>query len=177
MDLDDGIWVGRDDALTTPITIQRQQLGEESTIEQWRISAMVAPTRNDDPPRQERADEFPDGLRREIRLVPDADQGGVGRVRQRTQADGDRATDAVVGMGILDRRQRKAAEGLNQAGVGRDDGDERSKTRVQEAASGPADQRLTMPRFEQLLASEPRRLPGREQNAGDQTACVAALSS
>ena len=122
-------------------------------------------------------DEFLDGRRCEIRLVPDADQGAGRRFRQRTQADRDRAADAVFGMGILDRRQRKAGESLNQARVGRDYGDERSKTRVQEAAGGLADEWLTMPRFEQLLASEPRRLPGREQDAGDQTAGVAALSS
>ena len=138
---------------------------------------MVAPKRDDDPPRRERTDEFLDDRRGEIGLVPDADQGGVRRFRQRTQADGDRVADPVFGMGILDRRQRKPGEGLNQARVRRDYGNERSKTRVQEAASGLADERLTTPRFEQLLASEPRRLPGREQDAGDQTAGVAALSS
>src|ERR1700674_1739506 len=122
-------------------------------------------------------DEFLDGLRCEIRLVPDADQGGVRRFRKRTQADGDRATDAVFGMGILDRRQCQAREGLDQARVGRDNGNERPKAGLQEAASRPADHWLTTPRFEQLLASEPRRLSGGEQNAGDQTAGVAALSS
>ena len=80
-------------------------------------------------------------------------------------------------MRILDGCQGKAGQSINQARVGRDYGDERSKTGVQKAASGLSDQWFTTPRFEQLLASEARRLPGREQNAGDQTAGVAALSS
>ena len=122
-------------------------------------------------------DELLDGLRREIGLVPNADQGGVRRFRQRTEADGDRATDAVFGMSILNRRQREAGEGLDQARVGRDNGNERSKAGLEKAASGLTDHWLTTPRFEQLLASEARRLPGSEQNPGDQTAGVAALSS
>ena len=80
-------------------------------------------------------------------------------------------------MRVLDDRQGKARQGTNQTGIGRDNSDEWLKTGFEKAARGLADQWLTTPRFQQLLASEPRRLPGGEQNPGDQTAGVAALSS
>src|ERR1700681_1268791 len=80
-------------------------------------------------------------------------------------------------MRVRDDRQGKARQGIDQAGIGRDDGDERLKTGFQEAARGLADQWFTKPGFEQLLASEPCGLPGRQQDAGDQPAGAAVLSS
>src|ERR1700694_1004397 len=80
-------------------------------------------------------------------------------------------------MRVLDDRQGKAGQRINQGRVGRDNGDQRLKIRFQEAARGLADQRFTTPRFEQLLASEPGGLPGRQQDAGDQPAGAAVFSS
>jgi hypothetical protein len=80
-------------------------------------------------------------------------------------------------MRVLDGRQRKPSQRISQARVSRDNDNERLQSGFQEAAGGFAHQRFTTPRFEELLASEPRRLPGREQNGGDQPAGVAVLSS
>src|SRR2546430_14648761 len=117
---------------------------------------MATPPRHDDPPRRKRVDQRFDGLRGQIRLVGYTDQGGLRLLRKRPQADGDRPADALFRMRVLNRRQRKAGERINQASVSRDHRNERVHSALEQTTSRLADQWLTTPRFEQLLASEPR---------------------
>ena len=109
---------------------------------------MVAEARHNDAPRLKRMDQLLEGLRCQIGLVGDGDQGGVRHFGQGAQADGDRAADAVFRMRVLDGCQGKPGQRVNQAMVEGHDGDDRPKAGVEEAASGFPHQRLTAPGFE-----------------------------
>ena len=138
---------------------------------------MVTKPRHDDPSRLERVDQLANGLRGQIWLVAHGDQHRIDAFGQRAHADGNRASDAALGMRVFDRHQVQPGQRVNQARVTRHDDDNRLKAGVDQTASGVSDQRLTTPWFEEFLTTEPGRLPGCEQDSGDQLAGVAVLSS
>ena len=118
---------------------------------------MVAKTRHNDPPRQERVDQLFDGLRCQIGLVGDADQCGVRRFRQGPEPDGDRAADSIFGMSVLDYGQRQPRERIPERRVIRHDGHNRLKTGIQETARRFPDEQLPSVGLKQLLATKASR--------------------
>lgn len=138
---------------------------------------MITEYRHDNPSRLERVDQLANGLRGQIWLVAHGDQRRIDLFGQRAHADGNRATDAALGMRVFDRHQLQPGQRVNQARVTRHDSDNWPKAGVDQTAGGVSDQGLTTPWFEEFLTTESSRLPGCEEDAGDQPAGVAVLSS
>jgi len=132
--------VGVHHDLASPIASQLDQFGKKPPIEDWRIAAVVTETRNDDPSGHEGLHQCLDGLNRQVRLVRDTDQRGICCLCERAQPDGDRAADAVFGMGVVHHRQRQTRKRVTERRLGRHDRDHRLKTSIQEAARGFPDE-------------------------------------